>query len=95
MYLEENPNKYTELVEMYKVMRWEDYTNGDWQKCIVNLRGKIDQLDVHATLAQGISDNLSVKRYPDNPPLIINHYIVQSLEFFMEVKSRRGDVNNW
>jgi glycosyltransferase involved in cell wall biosynthesis len=27
--------------------------------------------------------------------LVINHYPIQSLNFFMTVKSTRGDVNNW
>jgi hypothetical protein len=29
------------------------------------------------------------------PPLIMNHYAIQSRSFFMEVKAKRGDVNNW
>jgi len=44
---------------------------------------------------EGLIDNLSVKRYPHDPPLIINHYIVQSKEYFTKVKATRGDVNNW
>jgi len=39
---------------------------------------------------------LHLKYNQDNlPPLIINHYSIQSLEFFMNVKSTRGDINNW
>jgi hypothetical protein len=52
-------------------------------------------VDVHNSKVEGITDNLSVKRYPDDPPLIINHYIVQSKDFFMKIKATRGDVNNW
>jgi hypothetical protein len=29
------------------------------------------------------------------PPLVINHYNVQSREFYLNVKGRRGDINNW
>lgn len=27
--------------------------------------------------------------------LVINHYTIQSLDFFMRIKATRGDVNNW
>jgi hypothetical protein len=27
--------------------------------------------------------------------LVINHYPIQSLDFFMKVKATRGDINNW
>jgi len=27
--------------------------------------------------------------------LVINHYAIQSLDFFMSVKATRGDINNW
>ena len=83
------------LLKRYKVLDWSDDTDHDWQKSIVNLHSKIDQVDVHTSVVAGVVDNLSVKRYPKNPPLIINHYIVQSLEFFENVKGKRGDVNNW
>jgi hypothetical protein len=29
------------------------------------------------------------------PELIINHYCIQSLDFFLKVKSTRGDCDNW
>lgn len=29
------------------------------------------------------------------PDLIINHYCIQSQDFFMKIKSTRGDINNW
>ncbi len=91
----ENLNNYPDLINRYKVLAWSDYTNGDWQKSIVNTNHKVDQVDVHVAVVDGTADNLSIKRYPDNPPLLLNHYIVQSYEFFKNVKGRRGDVNNW
>ena len=33
--------------------------------------------------------------HSDHMTLVINHYPIQSLNFFMTVKSTRGDVNNW
>jgi len=92
---QENPNKYIKLIEHYKVLKWSKRTNGDWQKSIVNTRYLVEQVDVHESDVEGLIDNLSVKRYPDDPPLIINHYIVQSEEFYTKVKATRGDVNNW
>jgi hypothetical protein len=29
------------------------------------------------------------------PDLVINHYSIQSQDFFMRIKSTRGDINNW
>ena len=92
---QENPNKYIKLIEQYKVLKWSERTNGDWQKSIVNTKFKVEQVDVHESDVEGLIDNLSVKRYPHDPPLIINHYIVQSKEYFTKVKATRGDVNNW
>jgi len=93
---EANPTEYTELLDHYKVYRWwANTTFNDWQKSIVNTMYRVDSVDVHHPRVEGISDNLSIKRYPKNPPLILNHYIVQSKDWFMKVKATRGDVNNW
>ena len=37
----------------------------------------------------------SLQPYPDIPELIINHYTIQSYDFFMRIKSTRGDLDNW
>jgi hypothetical protein len=36
-------------------------------------------------------------KYEENniPDLIINHYCIQSQDFFLKIKSTRGDINNW
>jgi hypothetical protein len=36
-------------------------------------------------------------KYSDNniPDLIINHYNLQSLDFYLNIKCTRGDINNW
>ena len=31
----------------------------------------------------------------DQSGLVINHYPIQSFEFFMNIKATRGDINNW
>ena len=52
-------------------------------------------IEVHQAYVEGISDNLSVERYRDNPPLMLNHYSIQSREFFIKNKGTRGDSNGY
>lgn len=91
----DNPNKHVKFIEQYKILKWSDSTIDDWQKSIVNTKFKVEQIEVHVSDVEGIADNLSIKRFPNDPPLILNHYIVQSHDFFTKVKATRGDVNNW
>ena len=40
--------------------------------------------------------NLSISsEQAENPYLLINHYAIQSLDFFTNVKGTRGDINNY
>jgi hypothetical protein len=50
--------------------------------------------NVHSHQVKG---NTIYLKYNENikPDLIINHYAIQSLDFFIKIKSTRGDVNNW
>jgi hypothetical protein len=50
--------------------------------------------NVHGHIVKGKTIHL---KYSDqNPPiLIINHYPLQSYNFFMTIKATRGDINNW
>jgi len=50
--------------------------------------------NVHFNLVRGNTLKLHI-REGDNTDLVINHYPIQSLEYFMKVKATRGDVNNW
>ena len=43
---------------------------------------------------QDICLNLHYKEETGSP-LIINHYTIQSLDFFMKVKATRGDIDNY
>lgn len=90
-----NSSKYPALVEHYKILQWNKGHYSDWQKYIVNTKYKVDNIDVHVVTIEGTAENLSYKRYPDTPSLLLNHYIVQSQDFFLKVKSTRGDVNNF
>lgn len=52
------------------------------------------QFGIHKQTVRGAEVHL---RYNDNelPALIINHYNLQSLDFYLKIKGTRGDVNNW
>ena len=87
--------KYPGLLENYKVLKPSKSPEMDWQKYIVNTAARIDNIDIHTVVAEGTSACLSNCIDPINPPLLINHYSTQSKDFFLKVKSPRGDVNNW
>jgi hypothetical protein len=62
-------------------------------KCIF----KTDSLltfGIHMNNVSGLTIHL---KYNDinTPELVINHYNLQSFDFYMNIKSTRGDVNNW
>ena len=84
-------SRYPELVNHYRVLSNKD----DWQKNIINTAARIDNVDVHQIVAEGVSASLSYSAFPDNPKLLLNHYSTQSREFFLLNKGTRGDVNNW
>jgi hypothetical protein len=52
----------------------------------------LKSFDIHSSTVDG-----NMLRIIDTPEakLLINHYNIQSLEFFINVKGTRGDVNNW
>lgn len=74
-----NASKYPALIDHYKILKWTKGHYSDWQKNIVNTRYRVDNIDVHVVTIEGTTDNLSYKRYPTNPPLLLNHYVVQVL----------------
>lgn len=49
---------------------------------------------IHKHNVNGISYNL-LYNDSDYPDLVINHYNLQSKDFYLNVKGVRGDVNNW
>jgi hypothetical protein len=48
---------------------------------------------IHEHRVKGRTENLSYERNVKDPLLLINHYAVQSLDFWMTVKATRGDAN--
>lgn len=88
-------SKYSSLLENYKVLKPTKTPESDWQKYIVNTAYRVDNIDIHTVVIEGTSVCLSNCIDPVNPLLLINHYATQSKDFFLKVKSPRGDVNNW
>ena len=50
-------------------------------------------LHVHQYDGSTIGRNVSFTEDPENPDFLVNHYAIQSLNFWINVKMTRGDVN--
>ena len=88
-------SKYPEFIKRYKMINPITMSPSNaWQKYILNLQYKVVDVDVHGANIEGTIDNLSYLRYPDDPPLLLNHYAVQSKENFM-AKGEKKDINNF
>jgi hypothetical protein len=70
-----------------------EYT--DAHKCIANTNFNVRMFNVHEIYTNGSKINISYKENPDNPELLINHYQLQSKEYWEKVKMHRGDCNHW
>jgi hypothetical protein len=62
-------------------------------KYIVNSSFPCFDLGVHASSINGPISNLSWRGNPLNPVFMLNHYSIQSEEFWKNIKMTRGDVN--
>lgn len=88
-------SKYPEFLKRYKMMNPTLLSpSSAWQKYILNLEYKVVDVDVHGANIEGTIDNMSYLRYPEDPPLLLNHYMVQSKDFFMS-KGQKADINNF
>lgn len=72
-----------------------EWQNLDAPKCIVNTNFGIQSFTVHDAINSGPSINLSYKTNIDDPELLLNHYQLQSREYWVKVKMDRGDCNHW
>lgn len=70
-----------------------EYT--DAHKCIANTDFNVKMFNVHEIFTDGPKLNLSYKEDKENPELLINHYQLQSREYWEKVKMYRGDCNHW
>jgi hypothetical protein len=62
-------------------------------KIIYNTDYDFYTLDVHTAYTNGQIKTLSYKTNREDPELLLNHYQLQSLEYWDKVKLNRGDVN--
>ena len=63
-------------------------------KSIVKTDGQV-KLGVHGHFYNGNSNGKNVSFDEKDTPLLINHYAIQSKEYWINVKMTRGDVNYW
>jgi hypothetical protein len=63
-------------------------------KIIVNSNFNVSSFDVHGARLNGKTINVSHIAMPNDPELLINHYQVQSREYWAKVKMNRGDCNH-
>jgi hypothetical protein len=82
-------SKHPALVKHYGVLTRR------YQKYIINTRMRIETVDIHEAHVEGTVASLSFSSKPESPLLVVNHYSVQSKDFFLKNKGLRGDVNNW
>jgi len=61
-------------------------------KSIVKTSGNI-QLGIHSHFYNNNSIGKNVSFDEENTPLLINHYAIQSKEYWQNIKMKRGDVN--
>lgn len=67
----------------------------DGSKVIVNSDYEVESFNVHDVIVNGEKINLSYKT-SDDPILLVNHYQLQSEEYWRDVKiPRKTDVNHW
>lgn len=67
----------------------------DGPKEILNTSYPIQNFKIHDHISSGPSINVSYKSNMENPDLLINHYALQSREYWQKVKMPRGDADCW
>lgn len=63
-------------------------------KSIIKTNGNI-KLGVHSHFYNGNNSGKNISFDLEDTPLLINHYAIQSREFWTNIKMTRGDVNYW
>lgn len=64
-------------------------------KLILNSNFDVSSFETHTAITNGNMINVSTQGMPDDPELLINHYQLQSREYWKNIKMNRGDVNHW
>lgn len=65
----------------------------DSYKSILNTSFELKEIGIHGHLINGPHKNLSYISHPNDPILLINHYSIQSREYWSKVKMPRGDAD--
>jgi hypothetical protein len=52
------------------------------------------EFGIHEHRVRGLTIHLAYDEVKP-PPLVINHYNIQSRDFYINIKGTRGDINNW
>ena len=74
--------------------RGDERVTFDATKMILNTDYKINSFDIHEADIEGKTINLSYYGL-DDPLLLINHYQLQSQEYWETIKMKRTDMNYW
>tara|TARA_B000000609_G_C24138390_1_gene329704 strand:- start:54 stop:995 length:942 start_codon:yes stop_codon:yes gene_type:complete len=74
--------------------RGDERVTFDATKMILNTDYKINSFDIHEADIEGKTINLSYYGL-DDPLLLINHYQLQSQEYWEKIKMKRGELNYW
>jgi hypothetical protein len=64
-------------------------------KLILNSNFTVESFETHTAITSGNMVNVSTQGMSEDPELLINHYQLQSREYWHQVKMNRGDVNHW
>ena len=64
-------------------------------KLILNSSFDVHSFETHTAITSGNMINISTQGMPNDPDLLINHYQLQSREYWEKIKMNRGDVNHW
>lgn len=68
-------------------------------KCIIKTynRGTLNKiiLGIHNHIVNGTKSSYNISFKYSKPQLLINHYAIQSKEYWEKIKMTRGDVNYW
>ena len=91
-----NEHKYQpqSVVEGFTRRAYTDETKPYYSYKTIFKGHLLNSFNIHTHIVNG---NEIYLKYNETsvPELIINHYSIQSLDFFLKVKSTRGDINNW
>lgn len=91
-----NEHKYQpqSVVEGFTRRAYTDETKPYYSYKTIFKGHLLNSFNIHTHIVNG---NEIYLKYNETsvPELIINHYCIQSLDFFLKVKSTRGDINNW